>query len=371
MASTSFYMKAQSQASAAPFTISPKDLFPHVDQVDSRKKRIHMLESQAINVPSNNVTGSYISSSSLSNVLSSNGFADIILTRGSGCGPITDVTLKIQITNSTGAACTVSPAPLLINYVQILGNGGGVVVQQIQGFDLWLNTMLLDYNDWVNYSNVINTSSTWGAGTAIANGSSATYYVKLLGSVFQQCNIPLYALSGDIIIRTFFQGTLAVESGTVPTMTGLSALIEFEELPRAYIAKSMEDYNRSDITHSFKYLWYTQQLFSGTFNPSQMYQNMLAGANGLCPFFSYYLQAQGASGAELRQYQNLQQFNLLDSDGNSLIGGQPVDSAYNRYIQNSNWFDSDIFDNLAVFNWSHTLSPKDAAVSGKNYGFFY
>ena len=160
-------MKAQSQASAAPFTISPKDLFPHVDQVDSRKKRIHMLESQAINVSSNNVTGSHISSSSLSNVLSSNGFADIILTRGSGCGPITDVTLKIQITNSTGAACTVSPAPLLINYVQILGNGGGVVVQQIQGFDLWLNTMLLDYNDWVNYSNVINTSSIWGAGTAM------------------------------------------------------------------------------------------------------------------------------------------------------------------------------------------------------------
>ena len=76
-----------------------------------------MLESQAINVPSNNVTGSYISSSSLSNVLSSNGFADIILTRGSECDPITDVTLKIQITNSTGAACTVSPAPLLINYV--------------------------------------------------------------------------------------------------------------------------------------------------------------------------------------------------------------------------------------------------------------
>ena len=50
MTATSFYMKAQSQASAAPFTISPKDLFPHVDQVDSRKKRIHMLESQAINV---------------------------------------------------------------------------------------------------------------------------------------------------------------------------------------------------------------------------------------------------------------------------------------------------------------------------------
>ncbi len=75
---------------------------------------------------------------------------------------------------------------------------------------------------------------------------------------------------------------------------------------------------------------------------------MLAWANLLCPFFSYYLQAQGVSGAELRT--NLQQFNLLDSDGNSLIGGQPLDSAYNRYIQNSNWFDSDIFDNLAVFN---------------------
>ncbi len=39
MAATSFYMKAQSQASAAPFTISPKDLFPYVDQVDSRKKK--------------------------------------------------------------------------------------------------------------------------------------------------------------------------------------------------------------------------------------------------------------------------------------------------------------------------------------------
>ncbi len=48
--------------------------------------------------------------------------------------------------------------------------------------------------------------------------------------------------------------------------------------------------------------------------------------NELCLFFSYYLQVQGISRV-LRQYENLQQFSLLDSDGNSLIGGQLINLA--------------------------------------------
>ncbi len=87
---------------------------------------------------------------------------------------------------------------------------------------------------------IINTLTTWGAGSSIAN-SSVTYYIRMLGSVFQQANLPLYALTGDIIIRTFFNFN-AIESSIMLTLISYNALVEFEELLKEFLAQLLQDY---------------------------------------------------------------------------------------------------------------------------------
>src|ERR1700679_164786 len=46
--------------------------------------------------------------------------------------------LKLNITNSTGASCTLVPSQFLLQYIQVFGANGNVLLLQMYGTELWL-----------------------------------------------------------------------------------------------------------------------------------------------------------------------------------------------------------------------------------------
>jgi len=94
-----------------------------------------------------------------------------------GCYSCKNLTLEMDLTNTSTAAVQLVPAPMLVNYVRITTGSGGIL-QTLYGEELWGYLAMTSNNiKMTNYQYITNTSPTTfqSAGTIAAGASVTTY----------------------------------------------------------------------------------------------------------------------------------------------------------------------------------------------------
>lgn len=314
---------------------------------------------------------SYSTSSNVANILSSGGNVDIQI-KAKSFAIADGLTLQLVIQNSTGAATTLVRTAMLFNYIQILANNGSVQICQIEPEELWADTALYTSEQWACVSQLQNTSSTWGAPTAIANGSTVTYYLPLMGTVFNQAKLSALGLSSDIIVRLNFApfSITNAASGAAPTLIGCNIIANCTVLDDSDYQAKLAEYMA--FPHRFQYLDTNRQLFaSQAMNSSTQYQFKLTGVTGRCPLMAIMVRASGATGNNLTNFTDLDgcTIDLVDVNGSSLLGMQVTGTFLRLHEFPERFRYSQFSTNTRVYFISFSADPVADLLTGTNYGY--
>lgn len=308
-------------------------------------------------------------SGNLSNILNSGGAVDINIPRRSL--QIADkATLRFTITNNTGAATTLVNAFQLIDYVQVSSNNGQNILSQIDGDYLYLLTSLYDSTEWAKVSRLCNTTAQWGAPVAIANGATVKYYVPLVGSLFNQAKLNIENVEGDIVFRIFlrpFSQTNAA-AGTAPLLQDLSLIINQVNLDISDSMRKKSLYNNNVV--QLRYLDSLPQKFSSqTLAASSQYEYQLNSLTGMISHMYIVVRPAGAVGNSLNDFKAISSFDILDSQGISIIN-MPQDHEFNLFHEFSEFFPgSAMTEYKNVYTYSFSNSPRDAYANGFQAGY--
>jgi len=115
-----------------------------------------------------------------------------------GCYSCKNLTLEMDLTNTSAASVQLVPAPLLVDYIRIT-TGSGAILQTLYGEELWGYLAMSSNNDWMTgYQHITNTAPTiFQAAGFIAAGASVTYNIPLSLSFLVQLDFFLRNLNNS------------------------------------------------------------------------------------------------------------------------------------------------------------------------------
>jgi len=364
---SNFTRKLQSRPGAEPHLIESES-HEYVMARTASGKPVNRKPHATASVIENTRELEFTASQSTANAFASAGSGfDIRIPAGSG-HIITGHVLRLGITNNTGAACTLIPADLLIDRIEVWGNNANLLVQTLYGDAMWADNDLMSKEQWSLNAAVSNTTNAWGAGASIANGAQVTYYLPF-SSALSVGGVFLGGLKGDLFIRVFFRtGSATIcEAGAAPTLSSLSCILQTRELSPSKLAKMQRAYASGVFDHP--YLSQINQSVSQTFNASTQYDQVLSGVTGMVSHAWIMLRASTLA-AGLRTFAStIDSYNLLDESGNSITGLSIIPAAYGRYVKAAEWFPGDMGISLPILSWSHNQHPTLSMETGANYGF--
>jgi hypothetical protein len=278
--------------------------------------------------------------------------------------------LKQVVTNSTGGAVTLVPAPLLIDRIEVLFNDGSLLGQAITGDRIWIDYATISPERWAGIAAVANTTSIWGAGASLANGASITYYVPF-NCILSQAELFIGGLSGDVVVRVFPNAGVSkiLESGSaVPTLSNMSLILKTKVVPAFKFAQKRAQYQAG--IHDYPFLNQLNQQVTQTFNSSSTYDQVLGGIMGLVSHMFITLRSSTLA-AGMRTYATtIDSFNLLDDSGQSMTGLQAIPVALNRYVDFCELFPGTLASNHAVLHYAHSEYPILSETTGSNWGCY-
>ena len=113
--------------------------------------------------------------------------------------------LKIALNNGSGAPCTLTPSPFLLNYWQIYGGNGNNLLFQQYGYELWHEIVTYYTFEWNILKNLVGSNANYStAGFTLAAGASSNIYIPL-ASLFMAARLFLQGLNDNLLIRFTFQ----------------------------------------------------------------------------------------------------------------------------------------------------------------------
>ena len=296
---------------------------------------------------------------------------------------VDDLRLKLVVTNSDASnSVTLLPAPLLIDRVQIFGQGGAVQLgTDYPGEMLYLQKAIFTTQEqWNAEAQLINASTTHGAGTAIAASGTQNLYINIPG-FWAQCNIFWPAVEQDFILKVKFRsGAFLVTAGTgTPVLSSASLLFEVNQLSNRMRDDKARDLKNGRFKSRITYI-IPQSYSNQTVTASQKLSLKLDGVNGIIDYLVAVIRAPPTSGAQIGTFVSLGNgtVEITDANGANVIGGSPVDYSILRYsMPQALGLNTSAFNDLPIIMYSHSKSPKDtydnaelkgfAGYDGKNY----
>lgn len=335
---------------------------------------VKVLASQALSMPIVKKDVLISSSEGTSSVLQSNTCVNFRIPAGS-VDFVHSAALIMNITNNTGNNLKLVPAPLLIDYIEILANNGGLSVQRIYG-----DTIFLDYNhltseDLQKVARTANMSTSWGGGSTINTGTSVTYIVPF-HSLFDTCEPFLAGCDSDWVVKVYMWGGLSkiveeTQSNATeapPTMTSMQLLLHCRELPPAMRERRIAEYKNKNVeAFTHKFMRIVNQHFQQVFNASTKYTFTLNAANSVTSHAVVLLRSS-KNAAGMRTYQVIGEFNFQDSSGKSITGLPTILSDVNRSLHSRD-FPGALQYNHPVYiqSWGE---PRHAIESGVMLGAY-
>jgi len=132
-----------------------------------------------------------------------------------------NLTLKMDLTNTSAAAVQLVPAPLLVDYVRIT-TGSGSILQTLFGEEIWGYLAMSSNNErMTGYQYITNTApTTFQSAGSIAAGASVTYNIPLSLSFLVQLDFFLSNLNDSgLTIEVYSRGLGIYITGAVGDIT--------------------------------------------------------------------------------------------------------------------------------------------------------
>lgn len=228
-------------------------------------------------------------------------------------------TLRIAVTNSTGANVGLAPSQVLVDKIELYSQNGNKLLTTMYGQELFLNNAFHNKYEFDYLSTGLNLTTSYGYGAVIANATSKVLEIPIL-TIFKTANLSLSALRNELLVRVYFNdSSLTLVSGSLLTCDNISILLKGYGLPSAVKQQVVDLYNTKPYVIPVKlYQRHTQTL---TLAASTGYSIVLSGISGIVSGIFITLRAAAITAAnQLTYLQQLDQLDLTESNGTSMIG---------------------------------------------------
>lgn len=303
------------------------------------------------------------------NLLTTGGSVDVTIPEGAGRGAVNNILVQFDITNSTGAACTLSPAPLLLRQVEVIVNGGQVV-QTIYGDHLFTDLAYLSTENLTAMAANMNTTATLGSGTSIANNGTVTYTFPLLSCFISQSHIYLPAIQGPVIFRLYFKpGTETTENGATPTIANLRLRVIGDILSAKHAQDKMSEYTKNTLDFRFPYCAKIEVPI--TIPASTTTSLTLSGLEGMIAG-GFLIFRVSTTGAGSHTYASLAtgSYDIVDASNTSLFGA-PKQAQYALVWDWQQQFGNTVGSSEALYPVVHAAQLQALIQKGQMTGFEY
>lgn len=292
--------------------------------------------------------------------------------RPKASGRIFTTSLYLTFTNTDGAnPVTLGIAPMLINRIDFIMNGGSTPSEQMNGEHIFAMMSNLTTEQILNFNidNGLNmNSSTFVGPTAIAAGTSATYVIPIMDGVLTGCDPRLFFQ--DFIVNVYLNAPVVSGTGTYV----LSAA-------RLLLKASQRNDDSKELPLYSKFPYYDVR---PRFQAASFPATMQAAQVSLFPLTALNMNVSGLlivvrasktmTGSGLYTFARIggtQEANGLidiqDTSRKSLIGGQ-ITAQQLRNVAGTN-FNGAMTASHAVYPVSFATNPVTAQVRGMNSGY--
>lgn len=271
--------------------------------------------------------------------------------------------LKLSVTNASGGA--IGLTPLQIESVDFL-TGANREIQSVSGREIFYNEMESE-EEHDRYKSLTNVSNTWVVNGTQADSTSQDYYFRV-DSFLQQTQICLAGLKEDILIRVKFQSsnTAYLSAGTLVgcTLDDALVILQVNELPSMDIERIEQDYMKGIF---LRFLDSQVQVEDGTINSSTSNTKRLSSIDGLVSYVKWYSVSLPETYATLTAPEPLDSFEIRDASGRTIDVSH--DGEFNRLVESSEHFPSQLFLNKNVYVKAHSDSPNADFGTGGVHGY--
>lgn len=275
--------------------------------------------------------------------------------------------VKIVVNNNTGAGVTLAPSQLMLDRWEIYGNNGNKLLFQKYGVEMWQDNIYLSRNEWEVIAPYLNTNANYAStGTVVANGAQRTFYIPLI-AFFTPTKLHLGGLSGQLLIRLRFNtSAYTILAGTVPPTVDCALQLRGRMEPDEIKQERNNSYMH--LHHSLSFLGVQRMAQQLTLAASTQYSIVLSGIQGIASTFYFTIRALPLTGANQVTFIPVQDFDVQEQDGRSMIG------FYRRTFDDMRLDVSECFNNLFI-NYVNTHivpfsnNPVQDYVKGSNHGY--
>jgi len=141
-----------------------------------------------------------------------------------GCYSCKNLTLEMDLTNTSAAAVQLVPSPILVDYIRI-STGSGAILQTLYGKEIWgYLTMTSNNVKMTGYQYIPNTApTTFQLAGSIAAGATVTYNIPLSLSFLVQLDFLGNLNDSGLTIQVYSRGPGVYITGAIRDIT-LNAL---------------------------------------------------------------------------------------------------------------------------------------------------
>ncbi len=353
---------------------SYKSIHKHVDVQEPNGQIVKYEPDQALMLPQLYFDNVYqLQTTVPSNFFMGGGGSPIDIQIPIGDFLIEDILLEVGV-SETGGSSSITPtnAPLMFSQIQTLVNSGSDISQTIYDVDIWHNLNFLTNEQVTNIVNVNNMNTSFAGPSSIAASGSATYFVPLIGNIFQTGHgIFMGGLKGYIVMR--FYGNSSVESGSgTLALNKLVIHAKCKQLPQYQMDELRKEYETSVLEKP--YIDYAHMPLPNTYNASTQYTIQMSGLTGSMAYALIGLRSStAATSGGIRTFANLgnlAQVAWADENGNLVNSPTYEYYAIQRFIDSARWFPGTFFSSIPMIPIVFG-DPYKAVMLGESRGSYY
>lgn len=264
-------------------------------------------------------------------------------------------TLKATVTVNSASA-VLAPMSYWFNRIECRGNGGsGDYLHILYDDNLNSNLSVLDNDRLHQILPNANYSDNWGERNSLAAGQSRTFYLPLVGSVFDNSNLMVQHLNSDILFDFYPASTIVVSGSGTVTCQELSLVCNTEELTD--LDKQEHEKIHANFVNTSGYIDVVPITFPAQLLTAGIQTKLdISNIRGKCAYFDLIIRAQSSSNTDNGRLKyvsigdNTGTLDILDAGSKSVWGsGQAL---HGRFVRGEVWashHSSDFAQNRAFY----------------------
>ena len=243
------------------------------------------------------------------------------------------IVFQLDVTNGTGGNITFNSGFDMIEKVEFFIGSQSLTGAGIPGVTFKQNLMFLSHEDFLRLQGNLQMSTAYAAGSALADGSSATFLVPLLFCPFEQFGDSFFlpGVKQDVRVKiTLAAAANALSSGSTATITGAKLHVFGRELSPHDYEEQMKMWSSHPV--DFRYLDCIQQTAFASETAATQTSFVLNAVNGIVAFLTAISRVANPSGSNIITYRTLTSLEVTDGAGANMHGGNTLDGPFVRGV---------------------------------------